>query len=116
LGEVFNVAAIQSSHRNAPIAGHVYVCLFGEGLGLWGCKTGETEHADLALDVAPFTWGLEVFLKGVVKLLSHADDTVSHSLDLCLPLNVKFPVAQDGVGDSGTVNRGVGVHGSDDDL
>lgn len=99
-GEVFDVGAIQSSHRNASIAGHVYVCLFGEGLGLWGCETGETilnlvskneitggleslpKHADLTLDVAPFTWCLEVLLKGVVKLLSHADDAVSHSLDL----------------------------------
>lgn len=74
------------------------------------------EHADLALDVAPFARGVEVFLESGVKLFSHADDTVSHSLHFRLPLSVEIGVTQDGIGNSGTVERGIRVQGSDDDL
>jgi len=42
LCEVFDIGAVQSSHRNASVAGHVHMCLFGKGLGLGRCKTGET--------------------------------------------------------------------------
>ena len=42
LREVFDVVSVQCSHRNASVAGHVYVCLFGEGLSLGLCETGKT--------------------------------------------------------------------------
>jgi len=74
------------------------------------------EHANLAFDVAPFPWGVEVFLESGVKLFSHADDTVSHSLHLRLPLGVEIGVIQDSIGNSSAVERGVRIHGSDNDL
>lgn len=89
----------------------------------WSAKKANTrrldklpEHAYLALDVAPFARSVEVFLESGVKLFSHADDTVSHSFHLRLPLGVKIGVTQNGIGNSGTVERGIRVHGSDDDL
>lgn len=52
----------------------------------------------------------------IVELLTHADDAISHSLDLGFPFLVKTFVAQDSIGNSGTVERRVRVHGSDDNL
>ena len=66
--------------------------------------------------MAPFARSVEIFLESGVKLFSHADDTVSHSLYLRFPLGVEIGIIQNGVGNSGTVERGVRVHGSDDDL
>ena len=43
------------------------------------------EHANLGLDVTPFTGGAVVLGKGIIELLAHADDAVSHTLDLLFP-------------------------------
>lgn len=118
--------------RPSPV---MYTCAFSARALVWGCvrpvklfqfwsaKKSNTrrlgklpEHSDLALDVAPFARGVEVFLESGVKLFSHADDAVSHSLHLRLPLSVEIGVTQNGIGNSGTVDRRVRVHGSDDDL
>ena len=64
--------------------------LLGERLSLRRVEASEAEHADLRLDVAPLSGGVEVD-EGVVELVAHADDAVSHALDLALPL----PVSQD---------------------
>lgn len=66
--------------------------------------------------MTPLARGLEVVGEDVVDLLPHADNAVSHALDLSLPLGVESGVAEDGAGNAGTVGRGVGVHGADDDL
>jgi len=74
------------------------------------------EHSNLALDVTPLAGSLEIMGQGVVKLLTHADDTVGHSFDLTLPLGIELGVAEDGVGDAGAIGRRIRVHGADDDL
>lgn len=52
----------------------------------------------------------------IIELLTHADDTGGHSLDLGLPFLVQTVVAQDSVGNSSTMERRVRVHGSNNDL
>ena len=74
------------------------------------------EHANLTFDVFPFSGGIKLVFECEVKLLSHADDTVSHALDFGLPLSVKFLVTEYSVGDSRTVQRWIRVHGSDNNL
>lgn len=74
------------------------------------------EHANLALDVAPFARSFEVIGQDIVKILSHSDDPVGHSLHLTLPLGVKLFVAQNGVGNASTVGGRVRVHRTDNDL
>ena len=74
------------------------------------------EHANLTFDVFPFSGGIKLVLECEVKLLSHADDAVGHTLDFRLPLSVKVLVAEYSVGDSRTVQRWIRVHGSDDNL
>lgn len=66
--------------------------------------------------MAPLSWGLEVVGKSVVKSLPHADDPVRHTLHLALPLGVEGLVAEDGAGDTRTMERRVRVHGADDNL
>lgn len=46
----------------------------------------------------------------------HADDSVSHELDLLEPLVVESLVGEDGACDPCAVDRWVGVEGSDEDL
>jgi hypothetical protein len=66
--------------------------------------------------MAPLSGSLEVMGEGVVELLAHVDDTLSHALNLTLPLRVELRVAEDGIGDASTMDGRVGVHGADDDL
>lgn len=51
-----------------------------------------------------------------VKLLAHADDTLRHSLNLALPFAVQLLIAENGAGNTGTVQRRVGVHRADNNL
>lgn len=66
--------------------------------------------------MVPSARRLEVMGEDRVDLLPHADDAIGHSLDFSLPLSVESRVAQDLAGDTSTMGRRVGVHGSDDDL
>lgn len=47
---------------------------------------------------------------------THLNDTVSHALDLTQPLLVQGGVVHDGRGDTGSVDRGVRVEGTDENL
>jgi len=80
----------------------------------WSCPL--PEHADLTFDVFPFSGSIKLVLQRGVKPLSHTDDAVGHALDFGLPLSIKFLVAEYGVGDSGSVQRRVRVHRSDDNF
>ena len=64
----------------------------------------------------PFSGGIKLVLEREVKLLSHADDAVSHAFNFSLPLSVKLLVTEYSVGDSGTVQRWIRVQGSDNNL
>ena len=64
----------------------------------------------------PFSGGIKLVLECEVKFLSHTNDAISHALDFGLPLSVKFLVAEYSVGDSGSVQRWIRVHGSDNNL
>ena len=44
LRKILNVAAIQSSHRDAPIHGHVNMGFFGESFTLFSLEPGETTN------------------------------------------------------------------------
>ena len=73
------------------------------------------EHADLALDVSPLSRSA-LSDKVIVELVTHADNPVRHMLDLVLPLVIEAVVVQNGGSNASTTERGVGVHGADNDL
>ena len=74
------------------------------------------KHADLTLDVAPFTRCLEVLGQDIVKVLPHSDDPVCHGLHLTLPLAIKIIPLQNGVDDVRPMGGRIGVHWTDDNL
>lgn len=51
-----------------------------------------------------------------IEFFPHADDPVRHGLNLSLPLSVQFRACKDGIGNSGTVQRRIGVHRPNNDL
>ena len=55
-------------------------------------------------------------LKVLLEKSTHLNDTVSHALDLTQPLLVQGGVVHDGRGNTGTVDRGVRVERTDEDL
>lgn len=55
-------------------------------------------------------------LKVLLEKTAHLNDTVSHTLDFAQPLFLELRVVQDGGRDTGTMDRGVGVKGANDDL
>lgn len=69
----------------------------------------------LAGDVGPVVLAAEL-LKVLAQESAHLNDAVSHALDLTEPLLVQGGVIHDGGGDTGTVNGGVGVEGTDENL
>ena len=78
-------------------------------------QAGVSEHADLVGDMRPVMLGAEL-LKIVTEGRAHRDDAVGHILNLALPLLVESRVVKNLRSDASTVDRGVGVHRSDDDL
>ena len=66
--------------------------LLNEGFGLGGSQASETEHSDLALDVAPLSGSVVGGGQEVVESITHIDDPIGHNLDLRLPLPVKLLV------------------------
>lgn len=64
----------------------------------------------------PVLLGAKVVLEVSTQLVAHGDDTVSHDLDLTQPLLLEFGRVEDGVDNAGTVDGGVRVHGTDQDL
>jgi len=89
--------------------------LFGQSLHLLGLQTGVSEHTDLRGDVAPVVLASEL-LQVLLEQSAHGDDAVSHVLDLTEPLLVKGSVVEDLGSDAGTVDRGVGVERTDENL
>lgn len=69
----------------------------------------------LASDVRPVVLAAEL-LQVLLKKGTHLNDTVSHALDLTQPLLVQLGVVHDGRGNTGTVDRGVRVERTDEDL
>jgi hypothetical protein len=55
-------------------------------------------------------------LKVLAQKSAHLNDAVGHALDLTEPLLVQGGVVHDGGGDAGTVDWGVGVEGTDENL
>jgi hypothetical protein len=66
--------------------------------------------------VTPLSRSVESVGEEIIELLSHADNTGSHALDLTFPFLVQTLVGKDGAGNAGTVEGRVRVHGADDDL
>ena len=73
------------------------------------------EHTNLGGDVAPVVLAAEL-LKVLLEERTHGDDAVGHVLDLAKPLLVQRGVVQDLGSNTGTVNRGVRVERSHEDL
>jgi hypothetical protein len=46
------------------------------------------KHPDLGFDVSPLARCLEIIGEGVVKLLTHANNAVRHTLDFVLPVHI----------------------------
>ena len=73
------------------------------------------EHANLRFDVAPLSRSIQSH-KSIVQLLTHADNPICHTLYLALPLRVELRRAENGVGDTCSVDGRVGVHRANDNL
>lgn len=115
LGQTLDVAGRDTSNGDTTVLGGVDGVLLGQSIHLLGLQTGEGEHADLAGDVGPVVLAAEL-LKVLAEQLAHLDDTVSHALDLTEPLLVQRRIVHDGGGDAGTVDRGVRVEGTNENL
>lgn len=55
-------------------------------------------------------------LEVLLKQSTHLDNPVRHALDFTQPLGVEGRVVHDSRGDAGTVDRRVGVEGTNEDL
>lgn len=87
----------------------------GESVHLLLGQASVGEHANLAGDVGPVVGGAEL-LEVLLEESAHGDDAVSHALDLAEPLLVQGSVVEDGGGDAGAVDGGVGVQRADKNL
>lgn len=92
-----------------------FTYLLGQRLHLLGLQACERKHANLGGDVAPVVLAAEL-LKVLLEERTHGDDAVGHVLDLAKPLLVQRGVVQDLGSNTGTVNRGVRVERSHEDL
>ena len=115
LSQVVDIAGGDTSNRDAAILGEVDVVILDELVNLGGGETSVTEHSNLVSHVVPVLLAAKLFQTGT-ELLPHADDAVSHHLDLLIPLGAELRGGQHGGGKPGTVGRGVGVHGANNDL
>lgn len=115
LSQTADIVAGDTGNGDTTVLGRVDRVLLSQLIHLlWG-HASVGEHADLGGDVAPVVLGAKL-LEVLLEEGAHGDDAVSHALDLAEPLLVEGRVAEDLGGDAGTVNRGVGDHGTDDDL
>jgi hypothetical protein len=115
LGKTLDVGRSDTSNGNSAVLGGVDAVLLGQGVHLFRLETSVGEHADLAGDVAPVVLATKL-LEVLLEKGTHGDDTVSHALDLAQPLLVEFGVVQNGRGDTGTVDRRVGVERANQNL
>lgn len=69
----------------------------------------------LASDVRPVVLAAKV-LQVLLEKSTHLNNTVSHALDFPQPLLIQGGVVHDGRGNASTVNRGVRVEGTDENL
>lgn len=115
LGQVVDIAGGDTGNRDAAIPGEVDVVVLDEPVNLGGGEAGVAEHANLVGHVVPALLAAQLLQAGA-ELLPHADDAVGHQLDLLIPLGAQLRGGQHSGGEPGTVGRGVGVHGADNDL
>lgn len=114
-GQVLDVFARHSGHRDASVLGQVHAELLGDALHLLGVQSGEAEHTDLVSDVLPRA--LRSLLDQVtLEVRAHRDDTIGHALDLAQPLGAQRCVAQNLADQQSTVNGRIRVHWPDQDL
>lgn len=115
LGQSADVLRGDSGNGDSAVLGSVDGELLGKSLNLLRRQTGVAEHTNLRGDVVPVLLGAKS-LEVLLEQSSHLDHSVGHLLDLTEPLLLELGVVEDGGGDSGTVDGGVGVEGSDDNL
>lgn len=115
LGQTADIVASDTGNRDTAILGGVDGVLLGQLVHLLGAQASVGEHANLAGDVGPVVLGAEL-LKVLLEEGTHGDNSVGHALDLAQPLLVQLGVAQDLGGNAGTVDGGVGVQRTDEDL
>ena len=115
LGQTLDIAGSDTSDGDTTVLGGVDGVLLGQSIHLLGLQTSEGKHTNLAGDVGPVVLAAKL-LKVLAEQLAHLDDAVSHTLDLTEPLLVQRSVVHDGGGDASTVDRGVRVEGTDENL
>lgn len=115
LGETADVLRGDTGNGDTAVLGGVDGELLSEAGHLLVSQTSVGEHADLVGDVGPVVLGAEL-LEVVLEESTHGDDAVSHLLDLTEPLLVESGAVEDLGGDASTVDGGVGVQRSDEDL
>lgn len=115
LGQSLNVAAGDASNRDTSVAGAVDRVLLGKSVNLFGREASVAEHANLGGDVVPVLLGTKS-LEVLLEKSSHSNHAVSHVLDFLEPLSLELRVGENDRGNAGTVDRGVRVEWSNDNL
>lgn len=115
LGQPLDIASSDTGDTDSAVLGGIHAVLLGKSVHLLRLESGVGEHTNLASDVAPVVLAAEL-LEVLLQQGAHSDDAVRHALDLAEPLLVQCRVVQDGAGDTGTVDRWVGVERTDKNL
>jgi hypothetical protein len=115
LGQATNISAGNTRNGDASVPGGINGELLGQAVHFFRGHASVGEHANLAGDMGPVVLGAKL-LQVLLEEGAHADDAVSHALDLTKPLLVELGVVEDLYGDAGTVDGRVRVHRTDKDL
>ena len=115
LGDVFDIASVQTSDGDTAVHGQVDVVFINASLDLFLGQTGVGEHTNLAGDVRPVASGTSL-LKIFDESLTHGDDSVGHSSAFFVPLGLELGITQDSLDNTSTVERRVGPEGTGSNL
>eukprot|EP00197_Chlamydomonas_leiostraca_P002638 CAMPEP_0202857014 /NCGR_PEP_ID=MMETSP1391-20130828/107_1 /ASSEMBLY_ACC=CAM_ASM_000867 /TAXON_ID=1034604 /ORGANISM="Chlamydomonas leiostraca, Strain SAG 11-49" /LENGTH=364 /DNA_ID=CAMNT_0049535757 /DNA_START=1505 /DNA_END=2599 /DNA_ORIENTATION=+ len=115
LSQALHVARVDARHADAPVARHVDGVACGHLVHHLPAHARVRKHADLRGHVRPGP-AAALRLHVLAQQRAHADDAVSHALDLLVPLRLELLVLEHRAHDQGAVQGRVGVHGARDAL
>ena len=108
LANVVDVSGIDSSNWNSTIRWHVNGVFIDDFFDhFWG-EASVSKHTDLLGNVRPIVLAAEG-LQSHNDLLTELSQSLRHVKNFWFPKSGQFFVAEDGIDDSGTVNRRIGV-------
>lgn len=115
LGQVLDVLACHTSHGDATVLGQVHAVILYQAIDLLRCQSGETEHTNLIDNVLPVACGAQLLQVGL-EVGAHIDDAIGHALDILKPLATQIGAVQNLGSNASTMNRGIRVEGTNENL